>query len=212
MRQSWAEFIQNGVIITITLIFLANNPNEVQSFGFGDAVDVIETSYDVARKLFTAYEKIATEINENNPEGNEIPLLKGREQKILRYVEEISRQMTTITSTVSRLNGGDSMENLLQQLPNRLKYELQRNDLANMITQINVAYNYMLNYVNDTQIERLTLEDFAMKVVSHDPGSVQSLLSRIHYLIVPEGYDFVDRGILYLINDNEQVREFFIFI
>ncbi|XP_044728255.1 uncharacterized protein LOC123291881 isoform X2 [Chrysoperla carnea] len=204
MRQSWADYIQNGVIITITLIFLANNPNEVQSFGFGDAVDVIETSYNVARKLFTAYETVASEINENNPEQNEIPLLKGREQKILRYVEEISRQMTKITSTVGRLSGGDSMENLLQQLPNRLKYELQRNDLANMITQINVAYNYMLNYVNDTQIERLTLEDFAMKVVSHDPGSVQSLLSRIHYLIVPEGYDFVDRGILYLINDNEQ--------
>lgn len=95
---------------------------------------------------------------------------------------------------------------VLRSLPHRVRLELRLNDLINYITSIDVKYRHFQNYVkNRSEIERLTLEDFAKHVVSHDSTSVTSLVERIHAFVAPNGRGITNTGLIELLSKSLEV-------
>lgn len=89
----------------------------------------------------------------------------------------------------------------------RIKLELRLNDLLNFITHLGVVYRQMQYYVNSTDFERLTLEDFAKTVISHGSDSVGNLVERIHGFIAPaDAGGLTDTGILGLLTETLEVK------
>lgn len=84
--------------------------------------------------------------------------------------------------------------------------ELRLNDLLDYLTRIDVLHKYKFQqYVNGREnFERLTLEDFAKSVVSHDPSSIYNLMERIHAFIMPN-QNYFEHGLLELLQKSFQV-------
>lgn len=58
---------------------------------------------------------------------------------------------------------------------------------------------------NQKDFERLTLEDFAKHVVSHDTSSVNNLVERIYAFFVPHSRGITDGGLMHLLSKSMEV-------
>lgn len=103
--------------------------------------------------------------------------------------------------------GTHTISTVLNNLPERLQFELRLQQLLDCITRTNVYYLKMENYVHNTSdIEKSTLKDFANNVVSHATDSVASIVERIYTYIIPHGKGITDTGILSLLSKILEVR------
>lgn len=183
-------------------------PGLIYSFGLSDLVDVIEVGKDVTQDLYKTYEVVSSNVDSRDPNQQfvDIPYTNKRQQAMLRYIIEISRKVNEMTSSINHL-GNNAINDIVQQFPSVLKLELRQNELIDLVTRVNIAHETMMMYTDDDQIEQVTLEDFAQRVISHDVNSIRSILERIHYLVVPQN-GYASRGILNLLLEVLQVSYF----
>lgn len=100
---------------------------------------------------------------------------------------------------------------MMQNLPERIRLELRLNDLLSYHTFVDVYYRNMEKYVVlRDEIEKVTLQDFADNVVSHDTSSVAHIIEKIYTYIVPNGKGISHTGILSLLNKNLKVSHDFL--
>lgn len=83
--------------------------------------------------------------------------------------------------------------------------ELRLNELLDYRGRIDASYQRMEKYTKNDNYERLTLEDFAGNVVSHESSSVINLLERIHRFIVQDGEGISDSGLFNILAKNLMV-------
>lgn len=96
--------------------------------------------------------------------------------------------------------GTSTIAMVLHTLPDRVRLELRLNDLLDYITRMDVNYRSFQNYVKDqSELERLTLENFAKHVTSHDSSSISSLAERIHAFIAPSNRGITNTGLIELL-------------
>lgn len=102
------------------------------------------------------------------------------------------------------------MSTILHSLPERVRLELRLNDLLDYITRMEANYRRMQNYgTEEKDYERLTMEDFAQSVISHDPSSVVNLVERIHAFVVPHRRGITNSGLFGLLANAMQVIKLF---
>lgn len=98
------------------------------------------------------------------------------------------------------------MTTILHTLPERVRLELRLNDLLDYLTRMDTNYRRMQKYGTEQKdYERVTLEDFARSVISHDPSSVVNLVERIYAFVVPKGQGITNSGLFQLLGTNMQV-------
>lgn len=96
------------------------------------------------------------------------------------------------------------MTTILHNLPERVRLELRLNDLLDYLTRMGTNYRRMQKYSKE-EYERLTLEDFAKSVISHDASSVVNLVERIHAFVVPSARGISNTGLFELLATSIQV-------
>lgn len=108
------------------------------------------------------------------------------EGKLLRGVQNVNEKLNDLSERFEA-QGTQTLMTVIQDLPHKMRLELKLNDLVDYLVRVHVIYRNMDRYLNSSDIEQHTLEDFAKSVTSHDPSSVMSLLERIHAFVVPIG-------------------------
>lgn len=92
---------------------------------------------------------------------------------------------------------------ILHSLPDRVRLELRLNDLLDYVTRMDAYYTRFQHYIKkEKDFERLTLEDFAKNVVSHDSSSVNNLLERIYAFFVSSNRGITDTGVMSLLRNS----------
>lgn len=104
------------------------------------------------------------------------------------------------------------MTTILHSLPERVRLELRLNDLLDYISRMDANYRRMQNYgTEEKDYERLTMEDFAQSVISHDASSVVNLVERIHVFVVPHRRGITNSGLFVLLANAMQVTKICLF-
>ncbi|CAG9863089.1 unnamed protein product [Phyllotreta striolata] len=136
-----------------------------------------------------------------------LPILDKTEAKLFGKLESISQKIDRLAASVDGA-GTNTIAMVLHNLPDRVRLELRLNDLLNYMTRADVNFRSFQQYANQqNDFERLTLEDFARTVVSHDSNSVVNLMERIHAFIAPSGKGITDTGVLeLLVKDFQEIE------
>lgn len=171
------------------------------SIVIGEVLDIISVGKDVIVGLAKAWNIVDDHFDLTE---TPMPFVRKTERKLFRKLDRIKSKLDTLNSEIETV-GTRTISTFMNELPDKMKLELRLNDLLDYMTRLNVFYQHMNYYVNDSDIERVTLEDFAKTVVSHSSGSVRSLLERIHAFISSNGNGLTDTSILRPISKTFQV-------
>lgn len=169
----------------------------------GEVLDIIKVAKDVAIAVAKAWSLI-----DEHTDFSEVPLplVDKTERRLFNKMGRINDKLEELSSVVDAV-GSQTISTVLHTLPERVRLELRLNDLLDYITRMDVTYRHMSQYLTyQDEIERLTLEDYAKSIVSHDAGSVRNLVERIHAFIVPNGDGFTNTGLLKLLGKSLKVR------
>uniref|UniRef100_A0A1Y1NB04 Uncharacterized protein n=1 Tax=Photinus pyralis TaxID=7054 RepID=A0A1Y1NB04_PHOPY len=177
------------VLVTVLLI------TSVELISISDVIDVIEIGKDVTLSLIKAWKIVEEHLDSSDIS---LPFVRQTERKLFQQINLIQDQLKEVNSHVDTV-GSNILMSILHYTPNQMKLQLRLHSLLDYITRIKVFYRHMGNYVNGSDIEQSTLKDFAKNVISHDIGSVQNVLERIHVFITSPNSELADNGVLDLI-------------
>ncbi|KAJ8915966.1 hypothetical protein NQ315_016643 [Exocentrus adspersus] len=164
--------------------------------GLNEVLDIIKLAKDVVVAIAKAWNIVDQQIDFSEIP---IPILDKTEAKLFGKIGVISAKLDKIGVEVDAV-GTTTIAMVLQTLPDRVRLELRLNDLLDYMTRMDVNYRHFQNYVKEqSELEQLTLEDFAKHVVSHDSSSITSLVERIHAFIAPTGRGITNTGLIKLL-------------
>ncbi|XP_074027669.1 uncharacterized protein [Leptinotarsa decemlineata] len=182
-----------GVFSILLVLSCSLFVRESSSVGLQDALDIIQIAKDVVVAIAKAWNIVDQHVDFSDIP---IPILDKTETKLFGKIGIITAKLDRISGQVDAV-GTNTIASVLQTLPDRIRLELRLNTLLDYITRMDVLYRNFQNYAkNKNDFERLTLEDFAKSVVSHDSSSVNSLVERIHAFIAPTGRGIIDGGLM----------------
>lgn len=167
-----------------TFLISTFTPND--SIVIGEVLDILSVGKDIVVALAKAWNVIDDHLDFTDTPTS---YLQKTERKLFSKMNLIEQKLNNLNSKIETV-GSQTLSEFKRYLPSRLRLELHLNNLLDYMTRLNVFHSNMKHYVNATDIEDLTLQDFAKTVVSHDSGSVRSLLERIHAYIAP-----IDNGL-----------------
>ncbi|XP_018572018.1 uncharacterized protein LOC108911535 isoform X1 [Anoplophora glabripennis] len=186
---------QQSVLFTI-LVCMGSFVDESSAVGLNEVLDIIKLAKDVVVAIAKAWNIVDQHVDFSEIP---IPLLDKTEAKLFGKIGVISAKLDKLGSRVDEV-GTSTIAMVLHTLPDRVRLELRLNDLLNYITKMDVNYRSFQNYVKDqNELERLTLEDFAKHVVSHDSNSINNLIERIHAFIAPSSRGITNTGLITLL-------------
>ncbi|KAF5282500.1 hypothetical protein FQR65_LT14270 [Abscondita terminalis] len=188
-------------LFSLSLITLLAFAGPVQSLVLGEVLDVISVGKDIVVSLAKAWNIVEDQIDQEMIP----PFLRKSEKKLFEKIGLVQLQLDRLDSQIG-IVGINTINSIINYLPERIKFELRLHSLMDYITRINVFYKNMNYYTNHSQIEQLTLEDFAKTVTSHDSDSVRSLLERIHAFVVPDEGSLTDTGIINWIGNLQEAE------
>ncbi|XP_028134319.1 uncharacterized protein LOC114329424 isoform X1 [Diabrotica virgifera virgifera] len=182
------------ILVVISGFFVPkSDPFEITLVG---AVSIIKIAGEVVGGIAKAWNIVDQNVDFSHLP---LPLLDKTEEKLFGKINVISQKLDELAVNLEGV-GTSTITVVLNNLPDRVRLELRLNDLLKYMTSTDVNFKSFLRYADRTKdFERLTLEDFARMVVSHDSNSVVSILERIHAFIVPSGIGISDTGILELL-------------
>ncbi|XP_050311529.1 uncharacterized protein LOC126747077 [Anthonomus grandis grandis] len=161
-----------------------------------EILDILNVGKEVAVSLVKAWDLV-----DQNIEFSEvpIPILHKTENKLFGKIEKINSRLEEMSGRIDSI-GTQSMTTILHSLPDRVRLELRLNDLLDYLTRMQTSYNRMQQYATERrEYERLTLENFAKSVISHDTNSAINLVERIHAFVVPNGRGISNTGLFELL-------------
>lgn len=179
-----------------------------QTLLISETLDIIKVAKDVVVTAAKAWNMI-----DEHTDFSEIPLplVDKTERKLFNKMESINEKLERLSAHVDSV-ATQTISTVLRNLPERVRLELRLNDLLDYKTRLDVIYRHLQQYMTyKDEIERITLEDYAMSIVSHDPDSARNLVERIHSYVVPTGKGIADTGLLKLLGRSLQVRESVLF-
>lgn len=188
------------ILLLATVLWI--KPSE--SIILSEALDIIKVAKDVVVTAAKAWNMI-----DEHADFSEIPLplVDKTERKLFNKMELINQKLALLSAEVDSV-GTQTISTVLRNLPERVRLELRLNDLLDYKTRLDVTYRHLQQYMTyKDEIERITLEDYAMSIVSHDPDSARNLVERIHSFVVPTGKGIVDTGLLKLLGKSFQVSQ-----
>lgn len=168
-----------------------------------EVLDIIKVAKDVIIGVAKAWSII-----DEHTDFSEIPLplVDKTERRLFHKMENIADKLDKLSIHMEAI-GTQTISTMLHNLPERVRLELRLNDLLDYMTRLDVTYRHMQQYVTyQDEIERITLEDFAKSIVSHDAGSARNLVERIHAFIVPSGKGIANTGLLKMLGKTLEVR------
>ncbi|CAG9773548.1 unnamed protein product [Ceutorhynchus assimilis] len=192
------------VFLLAIIVFVNFHGQTKAVFSVSGLLDILKVAKDVTVALVKAWDLV-----DQNIEFSEvpIPILHSTEKKLYGKIDRINSQLQDLAARVDNI-GTQSMTTILHSLPERVRLELRLNDLLDYITRMDANYRRMQKYgTGDKTYERLTLEDFAESVISHDSSSVVNLVERIHAFVVPNGRGISDTGLFDLLANAMQEVE-----
>lgn len=169
-----------------------------------EALDIIKVAKDVVITAAKAWNMI-----DEHADFSEIPLplVDKTERKLFNKMEIINEKLSQLSADIDAV-GTQTISTVLRSLPERVRLELRLNDLLDYKTRLDVTYRHLQQYMTyKDEIERITLEDYALSIVSHDPDSARNLVERIHSFVVPMGKGISDTGLLKMLEKSLQVSE-----
>lgn len=187
----------------IAIVLLTAQCRPASAFVIGEVLDIIKVAKDVVIGIAKAWSII-----DEHTDFSEIPLplVDKTERRLFYKMENIAEKLDKLSLHMEAI-GTQTISTMLHNLPERVRLELRLNDLLDYITRLDVTYRHMQQYVTyQDEIERITLEDFAKSIVSHDAGSARNLVERIHAFIVPSGKGIVNTGLLKMLGKTLEVR------
>ncbi|EFA08553.2 hypothetical protein TcasGA2_TC006208 [Tribolium castaneum] len=170
----------------------------------GDALDIIGVAKDIVIGIAKAWNII-----EDRVEFSDVPfpLLDKTERKLFAKIDLLNTRLSQLSAQVDAV-GTHTISMMLNNLPERIRFELRLNDLLNYHDMVGNSFHTMQKYVKHRDdLEKATLKDYADSVVSHDQNSIKGMLETIYTYVVPSGQGINDRGILQLLSNNLKVRE-----
>ncbi|KAL3273064.1 hypothetical protein HHI36_014519 [Cryptolaemus montrouzieri] len=190
--------LKSGIFAVFLAILVPSNIG----FKLQTVVDLVGVSKDVVIGLEKVWDIVENQMDAEMP----LPMVDKAERRLFRKINKINTRLDDLSSKVDNV-GANTIAALLHTVPERMRLELRLNDLYDYLTRVDVIYSRMEDYVKAThKYERLTLEDFAKSIISHDGSSVINLMERIHTFLVPHGEGLVTSGILGLLVKSFQVR------
>lgn len=183
------------------LVFLCLVPKQSNAV-VSDVLDIIKLAKDIVLGAAKAWSMV-----DEHTDFSEVPLplVDKTERRLFSKMQVINSKLEQMSLQIDSV-GTQTISTVLQNLPERIRLELRLNDLLDYITRMDVTHRHMSQYIAyQNEIERLTLEDYAKSIVSHDAGSVRNLVERIHAFIVPSGKGFASTGLLKLLGKSLQV-------
>ncbi|KAF7269606.1 hypothetical protein GWI33_017355 [Rhynchophorus ferrugineus] len=161
-------------------------------------LDIINTATEITVTLAKAWDFVDQNIDFNDVP---LPLLHKTENKLFGRIDRINNRLSELASRIDEI-GTASMTTLLYNLPERVRLELRLNDLLDYRGRIETSYLRMQKYTKHDNYERLTLDDFASNVISHESNSIINLLERIHRFVVQDGDEISEAGLFNLLKNN----------
>ncbi|XP_969643.2 uncharacterized protein LOC658141 isoform X1 [Tribolium castaneum] len=165
----------------------------------GDALDIIGVAKDIVIGIAKAWNII-----EDRVEFSDVPfpLLDKTERKLFAKIDLLNTRLSQLSAQVDAV-GTHTISMMLNNLPERIRFELRLNDLLNYHDMVGNSFHTMQKYVKHRDdLEKATLKDYADSVVSHDQNSIKGMLETIYTYVVPSGQGINDRGILQLLSNN----------
>ncbi|XP_065556132.1 uncharacterized protein LOC136024620 isoform X2 [Artemia franciscana] len=106
------------------------------------------------------------------------------DRKVLSQFAAMNARLDGMNQKLSSLEL--SLSRLVRQLPVTVRFEVGLDRILTLIRPIHSLYdNFRLYQQERDQIEKLTLEDFALTIVSHSTTSIRSLLWQLHDSVLP---------------------------
>ncbi|XP_060523218.1 uncharacterized protein LOC132700114 [Cylas formicarius] len=168
----------------------------VDAIGLTEVLDIIKIAKDVGIALAKAWDIVDQHVDFSEVP---IPIFDRTETKLFGRIGKINRKLDELAFKVDN-SGSHSLNTLMHNLPERVRLELRLNDLLDYLTRVDTNFKRMENYAqHQKDFEKITLEDFAKSVVSHDASSIVNLVERIHAFVVPNARDITNTGIMELI-------------
>ncbi|KAL1497458.1 hypothetical protein ABEB36_008426 [Hypothenemus hampei] len=189
-------------LIVFLLVYCQNDTTALITIS--GVLDVLKVAKDVTVALGKAWDLVDQNIDFTEVP---IPILHKTERKLFGKIERINSRLDDLAYRVDSI-GTQSMTTILHTLPERVRLELRLNDLLDYLTRMEANHRRMLKYSTaEKEYERLTLEDFARSVISHDPSSVLNLVERIHAFVAPNRRGITNNGLLELLANAMQEVE-----
>lgn len=188
----------------VFLLATAQWSKPTESFLLSEALDIIKVAKDVVIIAAKAWNMV-----DEHTDFSEVPLplVDKTERKLFNKMETINEKLDRLSANVDAV-ATQTISTVLRNLPERVRLELRLNDLLDYKTRLDVTYRHLQQYMTyKDEIERITLEDYAMSIVSHDPDSARNLVERIHSFVVTTGKGIADTGLLKLLGKSLQVSE-----
>ncbi|XP_023948444.2 uncharacterized protein LOC112053291 isoform X1 [Bicyclus anynana] len=166
-----------------------------------EAVDVLKLGKEIGEEVLNSWDILGKPLNLSG--GVDLPVIRRRERMVLGRLAEISRKIERLELG---LEGTRAVAMLIAKTAGRgARLELRLHEMADLLSRVAVADLQMREYVRlQKELERSTLENFALWCVSHDSTSLPGLLERVHSLIAPPHKHLLGRGILNLVLDDLQ--------
>ncbi|XP_041979505.1 uncharacterized protein LOC121733355 isoform X2 [Aricia agestis] len=175
------------------------------SHGFlDDAVEVIKLGKEIGEDVLASWEIFGKGYNVTG--GVELPFGgRRRERAVLARLAQITRAIQRVESELVNTR---SLSLLLASAGRGTRLELRLLEASDLLARVGAAEAQMREYVRyQEQLERSTLESFALWAVSPDRGALPGLVERIHALVAPPTHAFLDKGILALAVDSLQQEQ-----
>lgn len=167
-----------------------------------DVLEALKIGKEIGEEILSSWEIIGKPFNATG--GVDLPIMKRRERQVLARLDQVTRTIQRLelniesTKTVAML--------LAKKGGSAARLELRLHELSDLLARVSSGDRQMKEYVRlHQELERTTLNDFAMWCVSHDRGALPGLLERVHSLIVPPHQHLLGRGLFQLILDDLQV-------
>lgn len=195
---------QHHNFLCVFLLATALCPNPSETIVLSEVLDIIKVAKDVVITAAKAWNMI-----DEHTDFSEVPLplVDKTERKLFNKMEIINEKLARLSEQVDSV-GTQTISTVLRNLPERVRLELRLNDLLDYKTRLDVIYRHLQEYMTyKDEIERITLEDYAMSIVSHDPDSPRNLVERIHSFVVSVGNGISETGLLKLLGKSLQVSE-----
>ncbi|XP_069676285.1 uncharacterized protein orion isoform X1 [Periplaneta americana] len=179
------------VIVTVIL-----GCNGATGFELDDAISILKLGREIVKEIMFTWNALAPD-KTSELDGVELPLLRGKERKVIERIGEVTRQLDRLRLEQQAMTAS-MINSLMRDLPQLMRLEYRLEKLADYMSQIDIADLQLKRYIkggydNATEqgkwrLEQHTLENFATWVVSHHPSSIRGLMDRIHYLFVPQKF------------------------
>ncbi|XP_060803250.1 uncharacterized protein LOC106138026 isoform X2 [Amyelois transitella] len=161
-----------------------------------DVLDIIKIGKEISEDIINSWDIVGKPFNATG--GVELPLFRRREKAVLARIAQITRAINKVEASIERTS---SMLVLLSKNSGKgTRLELRLHEMADLLSRVSAADAKMREYVTlQRDLEKITLENFAMWCVSHDSGALPSVLDRVHALVAPPHKHLLGRDLFGLV-------------